>query len=68
MVQHIYSPPTRQEIESDLRDLFGDAEPWLKTRNELLGGQTPDDLIESGPEGRERVRDLLEAIKIGLPT
>lgn len=68
MAQHIYNPPTRQEIENDLRKIFDDPEPWLKSPNEHLGGKSPADEIAAGDEGRERVRDLLEAIKIGLPT
>jgi uncharacterized protein (DUF2384 family) len=68
MVQHIYHPPTRQVLEDDLRQIFGDPEPWLQMPNEHLGGKRPTDVIDSGDEGRERVRDLLEAIKLGLPT
>jgi uncharacterized protein (DUF2384 family) len=68
MAQHIYIPPTRHELENDLRKMFDDPEPWLHTPNEHLGGKRPTDVIDSGDEGRERVRDLLEAIKLGLPT
>ena len=68
MAQHIYIPPTRQELTKDLKKIFDDPEPWLQTPNDYLGGRTPSDEIESGEEGRERVRDLLESIKIGRPT
>lgn len=68
MAQHIYVPPTKQELEKDLRKIFDDPESWLQTPNQHLGGKKPAAVIESGDEGREQVRDLLEAIKIGLPT
>jgi len=68
MAQLIYVPPTRQELENDIRKMFDDPEAWLQTPNEHLGGKRPAAVIESGSDGRERVRDLLEAIKVGLPT
>lgn len=70
MAQQIYTPPTAQDLIADAKNIFGDAEheQWLRTRNEYLGGQKPVDLIQSDGEDRERVRDLLESIKLGIPT
>lgn len=68
MAQQIYIPPTSEELRKDAGELFDDPDEWLQTRNEYLGGRTPEDLIESGEEGRVQVRNLLEAIKLGMPT
>ena len=68
LAQQIYTPPTRSQLMKDARKLFDNPDKWLRTRNEYLGGRTPEDLIESGEEGREQVRNLLEAIKLGMPT
>ena len=66
--QNAYTPPTRSQLIDDVGDIFGEPVEWLQTPNEYLGGRTPEDLIESGDEGREQVRNLLEAIKLGMPT
>ena len=68
MAQQIYTPPTRSQLLKDARSIFDDPGEWLQTRNEYLGGRTPEELLESGEEGREQVRNLLEAIKLGMPT
>jgi uncharacterized protein (DUF2384 family) len=39
---------------------------WMASPNDQLGGERPSDLIGKG-EG-ERVRELLRAIKHGMPT
>lgn len=67
-MQQTYSPPTPAQIRRDAKDLFDDPEPWLRTPNEQLGGRTPNEVMASGENGRERVRDLLEAIKLGITT
>lgn len=69
MTQQIYQLPTTQELLADAREIFDvdQLRLWLDTPNEYLGGQTPDQSIESGDRGRELVRNLLEAIKLGLP-
>ena len=68
MAQQVYTPPTRSQLVRDAGDIFDNPDEWLQTPNEYLGGRKPDDLIESGEKGREQVRNLLEAIKLGLPT
>jgi uncharacterized protein (DUF2384 family) len=68
MSQQIYQPPTRQQLLDDIRNIFREPREWLDSRNELLGGRKPADVIDSGDEGRDQVRDLLEAIKLGIPT
>ena len=39
---------------------------WMASPNDQLGGERPDDLI--GTASEERVRELLRAIKHGMPT
>lgn len=68
MAQPIYTPPTRSQLMDEAADIFDQPQQWLETANEYLGGRKPGDLIESGEQGREQVRNLLEAIKLGMPT
>jgi uncharacterized protein (DUF2384 family) len=68
LARQLYTPPTHSQLIDDVRTIFDNPDEWLQTRNEYLGGRTPEDLIESGEEGREQVRNLLEAIKLGMPT
>jgi putative toxin-antitoxin system antitoxin component (TIGR02293 family) len=59
------------ELLDDARELFEDEDSttlWLTTPNEYLGGERPQDMLLSGDRGRELVRDLLESIKMGIPT
>ncbi|HEX8129127.1 MAG TPA: MbcA/ParS/Xre antitoxin family protein [Pyrinomonadaceae bacterium] len=74
MAQQLYNPPTERELLEDINSVFSDdlndpIEPaWLETPNDQLGGKKPRDLIKSGTEGRLQVRNLLDAIKLGMPT
>lgn len=74
MAQQLFNPPTESELLEDIKSVFSDDphdpnEPaWLETPNDQLGGKSPRDLIRSGTEGRLQVHNLLDAIKLGMPT
>ncbi len=67
MAQLIADPPKKQALIDDINKLFSQPDEWTDTPHELLGGRSPADLLDSA-EGRIILRDLLEAIKLGLTT
>ena len=59
--------PEIEELRREVAEVVLDPERWLRTPNDLLGGREPLDLAQS-KEGRQMVRDLIEAIKHGMVT
>ncbi len=59
-------PGEQPNIQRDVEDLISDSDKWLKTPNDRLGGNKPADLI--GTDREQLLRDLLRAIKYGMPT
>jgi len=56
----------KANIRDEVADLVDDATQWLDMPNSQLGGIRPKDLI--GTEREQLLRDLLRAIKFGMPT
>ena len=59
-------PGERKDIRKEITALIDEPNKWLKTPNDQLGGERPKDLI--GTEREQLLRDLLRAIKYGMPT
>jgi hypothetical protein len=59
-------PEEHQDIRSDIDELVDDPAKWLDEPNDQLGGKKPSELI--GTDREQRLRDLLRAIKYGIPT
>ena len=57
-------PDEIPDLREEVKRLVADPELWLDTPHELLGGQTPNEVIMQGDP--QRVRDLLRAIKYGV--
>jgi uncharacterized protein (DUF2384 family) len=55
------------DIYEELQDILKDPDKWLNQPNDQLGGQRPRDFLGS-PEKEKPLRDLLRAIKHGMPT
>jgi hypothetical protein len=49
-----------------IREIVADPQVWMDTPNDQLGGQRPRDLVSTDRE--ERVWDLAQAVKFGLPS
>lgn len=63
------SPQSANELRSEIADVVLDPDRWIKTPNDQLGGRKPIDLVNSADEAeRQRLRDLIEAIKHGMFT
>ena len=54
-------------IYEELQDIVRDPDQWLDQPNDQLGGKRPRDFLGS-PEKEKPLRDLLRAIKHGMPT
>ena len=59
-------PDENVDIRKEASDVVADAGQWLDMPNDQLGGQRPRDLI--GTDREQAVRDLLRALKQGMPT
>jgi uncharacterized protein (DUF2384 family) len=59
-------PEEEQDIRKEVASVVADPRRWLDAPNDQLGGRKPKDLI--GTEQEQHVRDLLRAIKHGMPT
>ena len=59
-------PDEEPDIRKEVADLVADPSEWLNTPNTRLGGKKPRDLI--GTDREQLLRDLLRAIKYGMPT
>jgi hypothetical protein len=57
-------PDELPDLREEVKRLVADPELWLDTPHELLGGRTSNEVIAQGD--RQRVRDLLRAIKYGV--
>jgi uncharacterized protein (DUF2384 family) len=59
---------TKSALLKDLRLIFSedDLQKWLDAPNDRLGGRKPAELLDS-PE-QQRLVDMVEAVKLGLPT
>lgn len=57
-------PDEMPDLREEVKRLVADPDLWLDTPHELLGGQTPNEVIMQGDP--QRVRDLLRAIKYGV--
>jgi hypothetical protein len=58
-------PDEKADLESLIAELIDKPDEWMDTPNDQLSGEKPRDLI--GTNREERVRELLRAIKIGIP-
>jgi uncharacterized protein (DUF2384 family) len=61
-------PDQLEDLRREVAEVVLDPDRWLVTPNDQLGGREPLDLARSGDEGRQMVRDLIEAIKHGMTT
>lgn len=59
-------PDEAPDIRQEVADLIDKPSQWLNTQNSQLGGHKPKDLI--GTDQEPLLRDLLRAIKHGMPT
>jgi uncharacterized protein (DUF2384 family) len=59
-------PGEDPDIRKEVADLVVEPSEWLNTPNSCLGGEKPVDLI--GTNREQLLRDLLRAIKYGIPT
>jgi len=59
-------PDEQADIRKEVADLVADPSEWLDTPNTQLGGVKPQELI--GTVREQFLRDLLRAIKYGMPT
>jgi hypothetical protein len=59
-------PGEDPDIRKEVADLVADPSEWLSTPNTRLGGMKPEDLI--GTDREQLLRDLLRAVKYGMPT
>ncbi len=58
-------PGEEADIRREVANVVRDADDWLSQPNDQLGGQKPGDLV--GTDREQHVRDLLRAIKHGMP-
>ena len=66
MIRIEIDPDERVDVRSLIAEIVDDADRWMDSPNDQLGGEKPRDLIGTD---RERIlRDLARAIKIGMPT
>jgi hypothetical protein len=68
MPEHVNGllPGEKADIRQEIASLVADPVKWLATPNDQLGGLKPQDLI--GTPREQLLRDLLRAIKYGVPT
>ena len=59
-------PDEKADIRKEAADVVADPGHWLDMPNDQLGGQRPRELI--GTDREQAVRDLLRALKHGMPT
>jgi uncharacterized protein (DUF2384 family) len=59
-------PGEKADIREEAAEMIAEPEKWLDMPNAMLGGEKPNDLI--GTDREQLVRDLLRAIKYGIPT
>ena len=67
------SAPTRKrdvdetcDLADLIRDVIDEPDQWLNSPNAQLGGEKPQALI--GTDRERLLRELVRAIKIGMPT
>jgi hypothetical protein len=59
-------PGEKQDIRKEIEALVKEPSRWMDAPNDQLGGEKPRDLI--GTDREQRLRDLLRAIRYGIPT
>jgi uncharacterized protein (DUF2384 family) len=59
-------PGEKANIRQEIKTLIAEPAKWLDMPNDQLGGLKPRDLI--GTDREQLLRDLLRAIKYGMPT
>jgi hypothetical protein len=59
-------PGEEPDIRKEVASVIADAASWLEQPNDQLGGQRPKHLIDTVAE--QQLRDLVRAIKHGMPT
>jgi uncharacterized protein (DUF2384 family) len=59
-------PGEKKDIRKEIEALVDEPEKWLDAPNDQLGGERPRDLISTDRE--QVLRDLLRAIRYGIPT
>ena len=57
----------KADIHEELKTIVQDPDTWLNQPNDQLGGIRPKELLGS-PAREKPLRDLLRAIKHGMPT
>ncbi len=59
-------PDEPEDIREDVRGVIRDAQTWLETPNDKLGGRRPEELI--GTDQEIEVRNMLRSVKMGMFT
>lgn len=59
-------PDETTDLDKLIDEVVPDPETWKQTRNPVLGGQRPIDLLHTPQE--QVLRDLLRAAKHGMPS
>jgi hypothetical protein len=59
-------PDEPEDIREDVRQVVRNADTWLETPNDQLGGLRPEELI--GTEHEIDLRNLLRSVKMGMFT
>jgi len=65
-VKRARDPDETADMRNLILKVIPDPEQWMDTPHYLLGGNKPKDLI--GTDKEEPLRDLVRAIKIGMPS
>ena len=69
-VQHDFdeTPPSREDLLVEVKDVVLYPDVWLDTPNDQLGGRPPRDFLDGGDDEREFLHDLLQSARFGVPT
>lgn len=66
MIQRSVDPDLDKDIETLAGEVFEDPQAWLDAPHQLLGGDSPRELMRQQPDSERIVRALLEGIKHGF--
>ena len=66
-ISHHLLKGEKPDILEELKDIVQKPDEWLDQPNDQLGGSRPRDFLGS-PEKEKPLRDLIRAIKHGMPT
>lgn len=66
MAQHVFSPPSAQDLRREIEGVVHDPDGWMRIPNDQLGGRPPIELINGTTEERLQVYNLVKAIEHGM--